>query len=62
MHTKFWSENLKRKRRKSRCRWKDNIGLYLKKMGWEGEDWINLAQDMDQWWAVTITVMNIRVS
>jgi hypothetical protein len=26
-----------------------------------GIDWINLAQNMDKWRAVVITVMNLRV-
>jgi len=34
-----------------------NIGMYLRKVGWEGVDWITLAQNRDNWWAVMITVM-----
>jgi len=30
---------------KSRHRWEDNIKMYLKEIGWEGMDWIFLAQD-----------------
>ena len=26
-----------------------------------GIDWIGLAQDMDRWWALVNTVMNLRV-
>jgi len=33
----------------------------LRETAWEGEDWIHLAQDMDQWRAVVNTVMNLRV-
>jgi len=33
----------------------------LRDVGWEGVDWIHLAQDMDQWRAVVNTVMNLRV-
>ena len=29
--------------------------------GWEGVDWIDLAQDWDKLWAAVHTVMNIRV-
>jgi hypothetical protein len=30
-------------------------------MGWDGMDWIDLAQDRDQWRALVKTVMNLRV-
>jgi hypothetical protein len=30
-------------------------------MGWYGLDWIDLAQERDQWRALVNTVMNIRV-
>jgi len=33
----------------------------LWEIGWEGVDWIHLAQDRDQRWALVNTVMNIRV-
>jgi hypothetical protein len=33
----------------------------LRETGWGGVDWINLAQDMDQWRAFVNTVMNLRV-
>jgi hypothetical protein len=42
-----------------RYRWKGNIRIYLRELGWEGVDWIHLAQDMDSWWAV-ITAINLR--
>jgi hypothetical protein len=38
------------------------LGLYdLKEIGWYGVDWIELAQDRDQWRALVNTVMNLRV-
>jgi hypothetical protein len=33
-----------------------------REIGWVGMDWIDLAQDMDQWRALVNTVMNLRVS
>jgi hypothetical protein len=38
-----------------------NIKMDLREIGWEGMDWIDLAQDRDQWRAVVNTVMNLRV-
>jgi hypothetical protein len=44
-----------------RRRWEDNIRMDLREVRWEGMDWIHLAQDRDQWWAVVNTAMNLRV-
>jgi hypothetical protein len=44
-----------------RCRWEDNIRMDLREIGWGGMDWIDLAQDTDQWRAFVNTVMNLRV-
>jgi hypothetical protein len=30
-------------------------------IGWEGVEWIHLAQGRDQWWAVVNTVTNLLV-
>jgi hypothetical protein len=43
-----------------RRRWEDNI-MDLRDIGWGGMDWIDLAQDRDQWRALVSTVINIRV-
>jgi hypothetical protein len=55
--------NPERKRQlgRPRCRWEDNIRMDLKKIGWEGVDWMHLAQDWDQWRAVMNTVTNLLV-
>jgi hypothetical protein len=45
-----------------RRRWEDNIRMDLREMGWDGVDYMYLAQDRDQWRALLNTVMNIRVS
>jgi len=34
----------------------------LREIGWEGVDWINLAQDWDKWRAFVNTAMNLRFS
>jgi hypothetical protein len=40
----------------------DNIKMDLRETGWDGMDWIDLAQDRDQWRALVNTIMNLRVS
>jgi hypothetical protein len=44
-----------------RCRWVDHIKMDLREIGWDGVDWIDLAQVRDQWRALVNTVMNLRV-
>jgi hypothetical protein len=39
----------------------DNIRMDLIEIGWDGMDWIDLAQDRDQWRALVNTVMNLQV-
>jgi hypothetical protein len=58
MHAKPSLENLKETARRI---WEDNIRMDLRKIGWEGVDWIHLAQDRDQWRVVVDMVMNLRV-
>jgi hypothetical protein len=38
-----------------------NIKIDLSEIGWDGGDWIDLAQDRNQWRALVRTVMNLRV-
>jgi hypothetical protein len=33
--------------RRPKHRWVDNIKMDLREIGWDGGDWINLAQDRD---------------
>jgi hypothetical protein len=47
---------------RTRHRWVDNIKMDLGEIGWDGMDWIDLAQDRDLFRAVVNTAMNIRVS
>jgi hypothetical protein len=42
-----------------RRRWVNNIKMYLREIGWDGIDWIDLAQDGDQWRALVNMVMNL---
>jgi hypothetical protein len=35
----------------------DNIKIYIREIEWDGMDWIDLAQDRDQWRALVNTVM-----
>jgi hypothetical protein len=44
-----------------RRRWVDNIKMDLRKIGWDGMDWIDLAQDRNQWRALVNAVINLRV-
>jgi hypothetical protein len=44
-----------------RRRWKDNIKMDLREVGWDGMDWIDLVQDRDQRRALVNMVMNLRV-
>jgi hypothetical protein len=44
-----------------RRRWVDNIKMDLREIGWDVGDWIDLAQDRDQWRALVNAVMNLRV-
>jgi hypothetical protein len=44
-----------------RRRWVNNNKMDLKEIGLDGMDWIELAQDKDQWRALVNTVMNLRV-
>jgi hypothetical protein len=43
-----------------RRRWVDNIKIDHKEIGWDGMDWIDLAQERDHWRALVYTVMKLR--
>jgi hypothetical protein len=47
--------------RRPRRRWEDNIRIELRETGGGDMDWIDVAQDRDQWRALVNTVMNLRV-
>jgi hypothetical protein len=41
--------------------WENNVKVDLQEIGWEGMDWIDLAQDRDRWRTLVNAVMNLRV-
>jgi hypothetical protein len=42
-------------------RWVDDIKINVRDIGWDGMDWIDLAQNRDQWRALVNMMMNLRV-
>ena len=44
-----------------RFRWEDNIKMDLREVGCDPGDWIDLAENRDQWQAYVRAVMNLRV-
>jgi hypothetical protein len=59
MRIGFWWESQKEGEPLGRPR--RGWGIILKWMGWGGMDWIDLAEDRDQWRALVNTIMNLRV-
>jgi hypothetical protein len=43
-----------------RHRWVDNIKMDLSEIGWDRVDWIDMAQNRDQWRALVNTVFNLH--
>ena len=44
-----------------RCIWEDNIKMDLQEVEGGRGDWMELAQDMDGWRSLVVTVRNFRV-
>jgi hypothetical protein len=44
-----------------RHKWEDNIKMDVREIAWCGMDWIDLAQDRDQWRALVNTIMSLWV-
>jgi hypothetical protein len=58
----FWWDIVgKRPMGRRRCRWDDNIKMYIQEIGWMCVDCSHLAQDRDKWRGVLNTVVNFRV-
>jgi hypothetical protein len=47
--------------RKPRRAWVDNIKSDLREIVWDGVDWMDMAQDRDQWLVLVNTMMMISV-
>jgi hypothetical protein len=56
-----WKPEGRRPLGRPRCKWVDNIRIDLREIEWDGVDWVDVAQDRDQWRALVKTVMNLRV-
>jgi hypothetical protein len=63
MHIGYWWES-----QKERDHWEDkDVGGWtilkwiLREIGRDGVDWMDMAQDRDQWRALVNTVLNLRV-
>jgi hypothetical protein len=56
------SSSIYTRRLRPKRRWVDNIKMDLREIGWDGVDWIYLAQNRDQWTTLVNTVMNLRVT
>jgi hypothetical protein len=41
--------------------WEDNIRMNVREVGWEGVEWIHLAQDRDHWRDLVNTIINHQV-
>ena len=44
-----------------RRRWENNITIYLKEIGINTRNWVDLAQNRDYWRALVNTALNLRV-
>jgi hypothetical protein len=51
----------KRPLERPRRRWVGNIKMDLREIGWDGMDWVELAQDRDECRALLNTTINFRV-
>jgi hypothetical protein len=64
MQIGYWWESQKEGKRplgRQRSRWVDNIKMDLREIGWDGVEWIDMAQDRDQCRALVNTELNLRI-
>jgi hypothetical protein len=52
---------VKRPLGRPRFKCEDYIRMHLRNVGWEGVDWVYLAQNREQWRALVNKVMNLPV-
>jgi hypothetical protein len=62
MYIEYWWERKKERDHlgRPRRRWVGNIRMYLREIGRDCVDWIDMAQNRDQWRALVNTVLNFR--
>jgi hypothetical protein len=61
VHTGFWWGELREGDHLENPGIDGRIVLKCIEVGWEGVEWIDMAQDRDRWRAVVSAVMNLRV-
>jgi hypothetical protein len=64
MNIGYWWENQKERDHwedQQAGRWVNNIKMVLRETECDDMDWIDLAQDRDQWRALVNMVMNLQV-
>jgi hypothetical protein len=44
---------------RQRCRWDDSTAMKFREIGWEGVDWMHVAQNRSNFWALVNTVINL---
>jgi hypothetical protein len=52
----------KRPLRRPRRSREDSIKMELEEVGWQGVEWIHLAQDRDRWLTLVNTVVNFQLA
>jgi hypothetical protein len=57
----MWNPEGRRSLERSRRRWECNIAMDLTDIEWNAMNWIDPAQDKDQWRALVTTVMSLGI-
>ena len=48
------------RKRRLRCRWEDNVRMYLKEIAINTRKWLDWAQDRDYWRALVNAALNLQ--